>query len=125
MAGAIEQIRNVCAMGALQSVVAIQRAIPILHAGPGCGQKLWSGLSNGNGFQGASYVGGHAVPCTNATEKEVVFGGEDKLRETIENTLKVMDGDLFVVLTGCTSDIVGDDVGEVVRGFRAEGAPIV
>lgn len=125
MAGPIEQIRNVCALGALQSVVAIQRAIPILHAGPGCGQKLWSGLSNGNGFQGASYVGGHAVPCTNATEQEVVFGGEDKLRETIENTLKVMDGDLFVVMTGCTADIVGDDIGEVVRGFKNKGAPIV
>ncbi len=125
MAGPIEQIRNVCALGALQSVVAIQRAIPIIHAGPGCGQKLWSGLSNGNGFQGASYVGGHAVPCSNATEKEVVFGGEDKLRETVENTLKVMDGDLFVVLTGCTSDIVGDDVGEVVRSFKNKGTPIV
>ncbi len=125
MAGVLEQIRNVCALGALQSVVAIPRAIPIIHAGPGCGQKLWSGLSNGNGFQGASYVGGHAVPCTNATEKEVVFGGEDKLRETIGNTLKVMDGDLYVVMTGCTADIVGDDVGEVVRSFAAKGAPIV
>lgn len=125
MAGVVEQIRNVCALGALQSVVAIQRAIPIIHAGPGCGQKLWSGLSNGNGFQGASYVGGHAVPCTNATEKEVVFGGEEKLRETIANTLRVMDGDLYVVLTGCTSDIVGDDVGEVARSFKAKGAPIV
>jgi nitrogenase molybdenum-iron protein beta chain len=125
MAGPIEQIRNVCALGALQSVVAIQRAIPIIHAGPGCGQKLWSGLSNGNGFQGAGYVGGHAVPCSNATEKEVVFGGEVKLRETVENSLKVMDGDLFVVLTGCTSDIVGDDVGEVVRSFKNKGAPIV
>ncbi len=125
MAGPIEQIRNVCALGALQSVVAIPRAIPILHAGPGCGQKLWSGLSNGNGFQGASYVGGHAVPCTNATEKEVVFGGEDKLRETIANTLKVMDGDLFVVMTGCTADIVGDDIGEVVRSFKNQDKPIV
>ncbi|MBJ6724353.1 nitrogenase component 1 [Geomesophilobacter sediminis] len=125
MAGVIEQIRNVCALGALQSVVAIERAIPIIHAGPGCGQKLWSGLSNGNGFQGAGYVGGHSVPCTNATEQEVVFGGEEKLRETVANTLKVMDGDLFVILTGCTSDIVGDDVGEVARSFRSSGAPVV
>jgi nitrogenase molybdenum-iron protein beta chain len=125
MAGVIEQIRNVCALGALQSVAAIERAIPIIHAGPGCGQKLWSALANGNGFQGAGYSGGHSVPCTNSTEQEIVFGGEEKLRETIANTLKVMDGDLFVVLTGCTSDIVGDDVGEVVRGFQAKGEPIV
>lgn len=125
MSEVVEQIRNVCALGALQTVVAIEGAVPIIHAGPGCGQKLWSALANGNGFQGSGRIGGHAVPCTNATENEVVFGGEEKLRETVANALQVMDGDLFVVLTGCTSDIVGDDVGEVARGFRAQGAPVV
>lgn len=125
MSDVIEQIRNVCALGALQSVTAIERAIPIIHAGPGCGQKLWSALSSGNGFQGSGYAGGHSVPCSNSTENEIVFGGEDKLRETIENSLKVMDGDLFVVLTGCTADIVGDDTGDVVRQFKNNGVPIV
>jgi nitrogenase molybdenum-iron protein beta chain len=54
-----------------------------------------------------------------------VFGATDKLQATIENAFKVLDADLYVVLTGCTSDIVGDDVGDVVRGFRKEGRPIV
>jgi nitrogenase molybdenum-iron protein beta chain len=125
MPDVIEQIRNVCALGALQSVAAIERAIPIIHAGPGCGQKLWSALSSGNGFQGSGYAGGHSVPCSNSTENEIVFGGEEKLRETIANSLKVMDGDLFVVLTGCTADIVGDDTGDVVRSFKDQGFPIV
>lgn len=125
MPDVVEQIRNVCALGALQSVSAIERAIPIIHAGPGCGQKLWSALSNGNGFQGSGYAGGHSIPCSNSTENEIVFGGEEKLRETIDNALKVMDGDLFVVLTGCTADIVGDDTGDVVRSFKEQGAPIV
>ncbi len=125
MPDVIEQIRNVCALGALQSVAAIERAIPIIHAGPGCGQKLWSALSSGNGFQGSGYAGGHSVPCSNSTENEIVFGGEQKLRDTIENSLKVMDGDLFVVLTGCTADIVGDDTGDVVRQFKNNGVPIV
>lgn len=47
------------------------------------------------------------------------------LGKTIENTFKVIDADFFVVLTGCTSDIVGDDVGEVVREFQEQGKPIV
>ncbi|GHU53824.1 hypothetical protein AGMMS49975_12980 [Clostridia bacterium] len=37
MSGMIEQERYTCAIGALQSVVAIPRAVPILHSGPGCG----------------------------------------------------------------------------------------
>jgi nitrogenase molybdenum-iron protein beta chain len=39
--------------------------------------------------------------------------------------LKVMDGDLFVVLTGCTADLVGDDTATVVSEYRERGVPIV
>lgn len=116
----IDQVRHVCTLGGLQSVLAIERAIPILHAGPGCGQKLWGALGLQNGGQGSGYAGGHTVPCTNATEKDVIFGATDKLRTVIENAFKVLDLDFYVVLTGCTSDIVGDDVGEVVREFQDE-----
>jgi len=125
MSAVVEQPRHFCMLGATQSVVAIERAVPIVHAGPGCSSKLWSGLSFCNGFQGAGYAGGSAVPSTNTGEREVVFGGEERLREVIDGTLKVMDGDLFVVLTGCTSDIVGDDTAQVVREFQERGVPIV
>ncbi len=121
----IDQVRHVCTLGGLQSVLAIERAIPVLHAGPGCGQKLWGAIGLQNGGQGSGYAGGHTVPCTNATERDVVFGATDKLEEVIENTFKVIDADFFAVLTGCTSDIVGDDVGDVVRRFQKQGKPIV
>lgn len=125
MSGVIEQPRHFCMLSASQSVAAIERAVPIVHGGPGCSGKLWSGLSFCNGFQGSGYAGGSAVPSTNTGEKEVVFGGEVRLKSVVEGALKVMDADLFVVLTGCTSDIVGDDTGQVVRDFREAGAPIV
>lgn len=121
----IDQVRHVCTLGGLQSVLAIDRAIPILHAGPGCGQKLWGAIGLQNGGQGSGYAGGHTVPCTNANERDVVFGATDKLQTVIENAFRVIDADFFTVLTGCTSDIVGDDVGDVVRGFQKQGKPIV
>lgn len=121
----IEQVRHVCSLGALQSVLAIDRAVPILHAGPGCGQKLWGALGFQNGCQGSGYVGGHSVPCTNIGEKEVIFGGDNRLKSIVDNSLKVIDADLFVILTGCTSDIVGDDAGEVARRFQEKGKPVV
>ena len=55
MSGFIEQPRHLCMLSAKQSVVAIERAVPIVHAGPGCSGKLWSGLSFCNGFQGADH----------------------------------------------------------------------
>jgi nitrogenase molybdenum-iron protein beta chain len=121
----VEQPRQFCALGGQQTVAAIERAIPIVHGGPGCANKLFGGLAYFNGFQGSGYAGGNAIVGTNSCEREIVFGGESRLREVIEGALKVMDGDLFVVLTGCTADLVGDDTGTVVSEFRQHGVPIV
>lgn len=116
----IEQPRYSCALGAQQSVIGIKRAVPILHAGPGCGDKVNRLLGQGEG-----YAGGNTVPCTNASEAEIVFGGEGKLANIIEGAFQVIDADLYVVLTGCTSDIIGDDVGQVTARFQAADRPIV
>lgn len=116
----IEQPRYSCALGAQQTVVAIKRAVPILHSGPGCSGKI-SGLIG----QGEGYAGGNTIPCTNASESEIVFGGEAKLDSVINGAFKVIDADLYVVLTGCTSDIVGDDIRGVVNKYQEQGKAIV
>jgi nitrogenase molybdenum-iron protein beta chain len=67
----------------------------------------------------------HIFPCTSVIEKEVVFGGTDKQRSTIENALKIIDADMFVVLTGCTQELIGDDTGEVVREFADAKKPVL
>jgi nitrogenase molybdenum-iron protein beta chain len=120
MSGIIEQERFTCAIGALQSVVAIPKAVPILHSGPGCGNMIQGFFERSTG-----YAGGSTSPCTNFSEQEVVFGGIQRLQQIITNTYKVLDTDLQVVLTGCTAGIVGDDVGSLVAEFRDEGRPIV
>lgn len=118
--GIIEQERYTCAIGALQSVVAIPKAVPILHSGPGCGEMIAGFFERSTG-----YAGGNTSPCTNFSEKEVVFGGIDRLRKIIQNTYKVLDTDLQVVLSGCTGGIVGDDIESLVQEFADEGKPIV
>jgi nitrogenase molybdenum-iron protein beta chain len=121
----IEQIRYVCAIGAMHSASAIPRVIPITHCGPGCADKQFMNVAFYNGFQGGGYGGGAVVPSTNTTEREVVFGGAERLNELIEAALKILDADLFVVLTGCISDLVGDDIPAVVTKFQKQGVPIV
>ena len=116
----IEQPRYSCALAAQQSVIAIKRAVPILHSGPGCGDKVSRLLGQGEG-----YAGGNTVPCTNASEAEIVFGGEGKLDSVIAGAFQVIDADLYVVLTGCTSDIIGDDTGQVAGRYQSEDRPIV
>ncbi|GMO25236.1 MAG: nitrogenase component 1 [Termitinemataceae bacterium] len=119
MAKTLVQSRYKCALAAMQTVHAIPRAIPILHSGPGCSAKL----NDNNGTSGM--YSQNIFPCTSVSEKEVVFGGTDKLRSTIENSIKIIDADLFVVLTGCTQELIGDDVGEVVSEFEDAEKPVI
>jgi nitrogenase molybdenum-iron protein beta chain len=119
MAKILDKQRYKCAMGAMSTVQAIERAIPVLHSGAGCAQKL----SNSSGSSG--YFSPNIFPCTSINEQDVVFGGEKKLHSTIENSLKVIDADLYVVLTGCTPEIVGDNVDEIVADFKDAEKPVI
>ena len=110
----INQVRYGCALGAMHSVSAIPGAIPITHCGPGCVDKQYMSLSFYNGYQGGGYSGGAVPPSSNLQEKDVVFGGAKHLDQLIEASLKILEGDLFVVLNGCIPEIVGDDIGAVV-----------
>ena len=119
MAKILDQPRYKCALAAMQTVQAIPGAIPILHSGPGCAAKL----NDNNGTSGR--YSPNIFPCTSISEKEVVFGGSSKLRSTIENALKVIDADLFVVLSGCTGEIIGDDIEEVAGNFANAEKPVI
>ena len=125
MSHLIEQAKFSCALGGLQTVLAINKGIPIVHAGPGCASRQFSYLGNGAGYQGEGYAGGGQISCTNSTQSEVIFGGEKKLRATVEGTLKVMNGDLYVILAGCSAGIIGDDVKQIACEFADEGYPVV
>ncbi len=111
--------------GAYASVLASNRVIPILHSGSGCGFGQWFSLALGSGNAGpVGKYGACAAPCSSLLEEHVIFGGEEKLRDLIESTIELMDGDLFVVIPGCIPSLIGDDVEAVVSEFR-EQVPII
>ena len=112
-----------CAIGAAFSVVAIPGAVPIANCGPGCIGKQAGIITTAS--QGTAYPGAGNIPSVNWGENEVVFGGAKKLDALIKSTLKIMKGDLFVVLTGCSGELVGDDVEAVVKKYRNQGYSIV
>lgn len=122
----VDRPRYGCAMsGALALLRAIPRTIPIIHSSTGCGFNCYNGTNAGSGYLGGGYCGGAATPSSNVVERHVVFGGEERLREQIESTLEVMDGDLYVVVTGCMVEMIGDDVQSVAQEFKDEGRPVI
>lgn len=123
--GAIEAPRYSCALGgAYSAALALYGAVPILHSGAGCGLGQLFGQHYAAGQNGGGPQGTTSTPCSSLAEEHVVFGGEDKLRQLIQSTLELMQGEFFPVITGCVPSLIGDDTEAVVKEFRSQ-APVV
>jgi nitrogenase molybdenum-iron protein beta chain len=121
----IERPRYLCTMGgAVATLKALPKAISIIHAAAGCGGNFGNALNGAAGYLGSGYCAGQALPSSNVFERDIVFGGEERLEEQIATTLEVVDGDLYFVVTGCMVDIIGDDAVAIANRFRQQGKPV-
>jgi nitrogenase molybdenum-iron protein beta chain len=116
-----ERPRYFCSFGgALSALEALADTIPIMHSAPGCSASIAWGQSGTSALNLGGYCGGLAVPGSNIGNRDAIFGGEERLAEQIRSTVEIMEGKLFVVITGCVTEMIGDDVEAVVREFRSE-----
>jgi nitrogenase molybdenum-iron protein beta chain len=120
----IEGSRNSCALhGALQVFEAIEGTVPVIHSTSGCGVQHYLGgtrLSGGN-----DSFGSPPISSTNIREKHVVFGGGSRLREQLKNSVKVTQGDLYAIVTGCSIEMVGDDVPAMAKEGIEQDWPVI
>jgi nitrogenase molybdenum-iron protein beta chain len=117
--------RNGCSLhGALKVLETVDGFVPIVHSNAGC--SLQSKLSENVSVSHAGFYfrGILETPCTAVYEKHVIFGGTSRLREQIKNTVQVEKGDLYVVVTGCTPELVGDDATAMVKEAQEQGFPV-
>ncbi|MCD7725293.1 MAG: nitrogen fixation protein NifK [Clostridiales bacterium] len=116
----IQNPRSSCALGgAFATVSRVDGIIPIYHTGPGCGLQT----ASTGGYP--TNVVGSGIPSSNMLEKQVVFGGINRLRDEINGALEVMQADLFYVLTGCAADIIGDNTTDLAEEYKDAEVPII
>jgi nitrogenase molybdenum-iron protein beta chain len=120
-----EQPRTCCTIGGIYTALAMERVLPILHAGPGCQSQAGAVISILNGGQNADTFMESVIPSTNFSESDVVFGATERLEHVVERSLRYYDADLFIITDGCVSQIVGDNIEEVTRRFESEGKPVI
>ena len=121
----IEAPRYGCALsGAYEAVIGLNKGVPILHSGAGCGISQLHGSSYAGGQNAPGDYGGTSTPCSCLVEEHVIFGGEEKLRALIDSSIKLLKAELFVVISGCVPSLIGDDVDAVVNEFRDKAAII-
>ena len=114
-----EAPRYSCSLaGAYSACLGLYGTVPILHSGGGCGVAQLFGQFYTSGECAPGGQGGTSTPCTSLVEQHVIFGAEDRLRKLIQSTTELMEGDLYVVITGCVPALIGDDIESVVREFK-------
>ena len=122
----IERSRSSCALhGALATFGAIEGVVPVVHSTSGCGVQYQQGVTPFGGAVPACASWGAPISSSNIAEKHVVFGGGSRLREQLKNTVKVVQGDLYVVVTGCATEMVGDDSPAMTKEGREQGWPVI
>ncbi|WFR54777.1 nitrogenase component 1 [Anaerocolumna sp. AGMB13025] len=115
----IDRAKFSCALGgALTTIAGIPKAVPIVHASGGCAAALSGTYNLAAGYRGTGYCGGTMIPTTNIAENNIVFGGEERLKEQIEQSLEILDADLYIVVTGCQVEIIGDDAVSIAKKYR-------
>lgn len=122
MSQVLENPRGGCVLAGINSVLgALDKVCPIYHAGPGCCMQTSAAEQGQSGHKSSCFVSSVSLPSSNMLEKEVVFGGTDKLKSTIQGAIDIIDADAYFVLTGCTAGIIGDDIASVTDEFQNQG----
>ena len=122
MSAITENPRGGCVLAGINSNLAsIGGVCPIYHSGPGCCLQTSAAEQGQSGGKSIAFVSGSSIACSNMLEKEVVFGGTNKLRTTVQGAIDIYDAKIFFILTGCTAGIIGDDVESVAQEFRNKG----
>ncbi|HEY5995432.1 MAG TPA: nitrogenase component 1, partial [Candidatus Deferrimicrobiaceae bacterium] len=103
--------RTGCALhGAIRAARAISGVVPVVHSTAGCSALLEFGPGPAS---------------SNIVEKQVIFGGSSRLREQLKNAVKVIAGDLYIVLGGCATELVGDDIPAMTKEAVEQGYPVI
>lgn len=118
-----------CAYAGAKGVVwgPIKDMIHISHGPVGCGQYSWSSRRNYyNGITGVDSFGTMQF-TSDFQEKDIVFGGDKKLTNLVEEADKLFPLNRGMsVLSECPIGLIGDDIEAVARNTSKDiGKPVV
>ncbi len=99
--------------GAYCALYGIKDNVILLHTPSGCQRRilyLWSMHDNSNEFK--------TTLSTNLIDKDVIFGTENKLKETLKDIKKRYKSNLVSVITSCAPEIIGIDYNLVLDEIK-------
>ncbi|OAV66048.1 Nitrogenase molybdenum-iron protein alpha chain [Bacteroidales bacterium Barb6XT] len=106
----------------------VREAVLVQHAPIGCalGQVPYNSIfRNGLAMRNLP-VESVKILCTNLTESDMVFGGMDKLKQSIQDAYDRYNPKAIFVSTSCATAIIGDDIDSITSEYEEKfGIPVI
>lgn len=97
--------------GAVFAVGEIKDAIPVIHGPAGCGFHYRYNARR-------RYLPVYKAHCTNLEEKDIIFGGAEKLRSTILEIVRRDDPAMIVIVPSTATDMIHDEISSVLHELQ-------
>lgn len=101
-------------VGAMYAALGIHKCLPHSHGSQGCCSYHRSALTR-------HYKDPVMATTSSFTEGASVFGGQANILEAITNIFNLYDPDIIAVHTTCLSEVIGDDLPQIINKAIAEG----
>jgi nitrogenase molybdenum-iron protein beta chain len=101
-------------VGAMYAALGIHRCLPHSHGSQGCCAYHRSALTR-------HFKDPIMATTSSFTEGASVFGGQANLLEAINNIFTIYNPDIIAVHTTCLSEVIGDDIPQIINKAVAEG----
>lgn len=114
------QCQQINSMAALMS---LEDSVFISHSPQGCvGCSIMAVdmYRVGQAHRGIRNIKNPHIIVTNLDQKSVVFGGEQKMRESVKKAVERYNPKLIFVYASCASGIIGDDIDAIASDLQSE-----
>lgn len=119
------QCQQINSMAALMSM---EDSVFIAHSPQGCVGCTTLAIDLyrvGQAHRGVRYIKPPRLIVTNLDEKDIVHGGENKLRETILLAYERYHPKLIFIFSSCASGIIGDDIDTISTELQKQVSSII
>jgi len=101
-------------IGAMYAALGVHKCLPHSHGSQGCCAYHRSALTR-------HYKDPIMATTSSFTEGASVFGGQANILEAITNIFALYDPDVIAVHTTCLSEVIGDDLAQIINKAITEG----
>lgn len=115
-------------INSLAALMSLDDAVFIAHSPQGCVgcSTLATDMYRvGQAHRGVKIIRNPRVIVTNLDQKDIILGGENKLKEAVQYARERYQPKLIFIFTSCASGIIGDDVDATARDMQEDDGTLI